>query len=722
MQDATTDKRDRIPLRVRTELLNPQRADDVPQAVAYAFSMGGRLLDRSKLDDNSVTVLNLPPTKRPQRVRVIVGPDLEDDKEQPISAAELLRRGGEERLLRIDPNRRLETFVPVLPEKWLCWLRGLCFVRGTLLKQVDTGGISVDMPVCNATVEIYEVDPLLLILPRLPDLVIERLRDIILNPLPLPQPPRPLPDPFPFPPEPFPGPDPLPFAGAERLQPINAEMDVMAAMHTPAAGELRTIAATANTFQLRNALLDYPVLVRPLLCAYLPFTVTRQLVATTTTDDCGRFFAAFSMGCSSDTPDLYFVAKQQVLPPPFGPFTIYEPTPIHCYTFWDHDCSEEVTLYTTSPFARTCPPCPPVVAPNNWVLMMAVGNYPVNLIQHDDSQADFGRATQARSGGQLGSPFGGFLRFRVEFDNSLRDDLNVEYYRMAWRKAGTTDTFMPLDTEVHRHYTHEIGTELVLESYSLGPQVVGTQSSLFEIPPALPPLGQWSVPDVLEDLTSAKFNTSALVPPTDAGLYEIKLELFDGSGNAVDINALGIKYRMPDTDDLNGTIPTQDAATLGLVAGNAFVMTLHIDNNPCSASLPAPTLNGVPANDCGVLDYNPASPGTVQMPFTASHPNDFATYTFSLRRGVQLLTPVASPPNPPSPTTPQTIAGEPVSNAGSTSPVTAPVSSLLGACPVAGYSESVRAYAMAFNGWSRLSGLDAHANRAFVLAPEEMME
>lgn len=691
-----------IQLQVRTELLDAQRAEEVPQAVAYAFSMGGRLLDRAPINENNVAGLRLPPTQKPQRIRVIVGPSI-DEKGEGL-AAELLRRGGEERLLRIEPERRIDTFIPVIPDKWLCWLRGLCFVRGTLLKQVTTGGISVDMPVCNAIVEVYEVDPLLVILPRLPDSVIERLRDIILRPIPLPDP---IPDPFlpdPFPPGPFP-PEPVPFA-AERLQAVRPELDVAVAMHTPAAGELRTIAATANTFQLRNALLDFPLVVRPLLCAYLPFAVTRQLVATTTTDDCGRFFAAFSMGCSSDTPDLYFIARQRVLPPPFAPFTIYEPTPIQCYTYWNYNCGEEVTLYTTSPFARTCPPCPPVIAPNNWVLVMAVGNYPVNLIQHDDAQADYGRATQARSGGQVGSPFGGFLRFRVEFDNSLRDDLNVQYYRMSWRKAGTSAMFMPLDTEVHRHYTHEVGSELVLEAYSLGPQVVGTQSNLFEIPPALPPLGQWSVPDVLEDLTSAKFNTTALVPPAEHGLYEIKLELFDASGNPVDIGTTGIQYRMPDTDDLNGTIPTADAATLGLVDGDAFVMTLHIDNNSCSASLPAPMLNGTPANDCGVLDYDPASPGTVQMPFTAAHPNDFANYNFVLRRGVNVLTP-------------PTVTGQPVASA--MSPISATVNSLLGACPVAGYSESVYVAATAFNGWSRLSGLDAQANRAFVLAPEEMM-
>lgn len=703
------DRRSTVQLKVKAELIDPQRADTKPDVVAYAFSSGGQLIDRSNVDKAGDAVLNLNKSEDAQRIRVIIGPNIEEQDDQPLNIAEVLRRGGQERILRVDPRNIPSPIIPILPEAWLCWLRGLCTVRGTLLKKTVNDGINIDMPVCHATVEVYEVDPWFIILPRLPDLVIERFRDIILHPIPLPDP---IPDFDPPIPIPRPLPDPAPFANevgvrlfdqVERnvaqptirtnIQPVELQSEDI--------NKLRLIASTANTFQFRNALLDYAELVRPIFCLYFPFAITKQLVATTTTDDCGHFSATFSMGCSRDVPDLYFIAKQRIFPFPFPPITIYEPKPVQCYTHWNYKCGTEVTLYTSHPFARTCPPCPPVIAPNNWVLMMAVGNYPSNLIQHNSAASDFGRATQARSGARVGSPFGGFLRFRAEFDNSLRDDLNVKYYRMSWRKAGV-GMFTPMDTEVHRHYTHEIGTDLVLEAYSLGPKAVGTQSNLFEIPPALPPKGQWSVPDVLEDLTSAKFNTEVHAPAADDGLYEIKMELFDAAGNPVNTAALGIKYRMPDTDDLNGTIPTVDAATLGLVNGNDFVMTIHIDNNVCTATLPAPTLNSVAANPCGVLDYNPSAPGTVEMPFTASHPNDFATYSFRLRRGVQLIPPI--------------ITGQPVASA--VSPITAATSDMLDGCPVAGFSEDVYAYAMAFNGWSRISKFDAHANRAFVLAPQ----
>lgn len=704
-------KKDRssVKMKVRTELIDPQQSDNKPDVVAYAFSSGGQLLDRSSVNKSGDAVLNLPDSDNAQRIRVIIGPNIEGRDNEPVNVAEVLRRGGEERLLRVDPDNIPQPFIPVLPESWLCWLRGLCRVQGKLLKKSTSGGISMDLPVCNATVEVYEVDPWQVLIPRLPDSVIDRLRDIILRPIPVPElipefdPPIPLPDPPPFSNER----GIRLFDQIERniAQPtIRTNVQPVAQIESAEIDNLRLIAANSSTFQFRNALLDYADVIRPIFCLYFPWAVTKQLVATATTDDCGRFFATFSMGCSSDVPDLYFIAKQRILPFPFPPITIYEPKPVQCHTYWNHDCSDEVTLYTSHPLARTCPPCPPVIAPNNWVLMMAIGNYPANLIQHDDTASDFGRATQARSGGQVGSPFGGFLRFRAEFDNSLRDDLNVRYYRMSWRKAGSSGAFTPMDTEVHRHYTHEVGSELVLEAYNLGPKVVGSQSNLFEIPPALPPVGQWSVPDVLEDLTSAKWNTEVHAPATEHGHYEIKMELFDASGNAVDISTLGIKYRLPDTDDLNGTIPTVDAATLGLVDGNAFVMTIHVDNNACDAGLPAPSLGGSEANPCGVLEYNPSSPGIVSMPFVATHPNDFATYSFVLRRGIEVQTP-------------PTVTGQPVSTA--SSPINMGTSALLEGCPVAGFSEDVYVAAMAFNGWGRLSKFDAHANRAFVLAPQQ---
>src|SRR5690606_18912241 len=184
-----------------------------------------------------------------------------------------------------------------------------------------------------------------------------------------------------------------------------------------------------------------------------------------------------------------------------------------------------------------------------------------------------------------GRPFGGLLRLRCEFDNSLREALGVKYYRLSYRK-GTSGAFTPLTGEVHRHYSFEEGGELNFPAYSLGPKVVNGTPHLYEIPPALPPQGQWSYQDAREDLTSSKFPTAVLAPAAEHGKYQLKIDLFDASGNLVDADALGISYRVPVNQDLSSpvVIETEDAAALGLVVDDdgdgkrSFLMTVHVDN------------------------------------------------------------------------------------------------------------------------------------------------
>jgi len=726
-------KRRTVRLSVKVNLIESRDAEKIPKVMVYAFSSGGRLLDRKPLERGTAT-LTFAASDQAKAVRIMVGPEIEA---KDVLITDLQRRGTEERLLRIDPgNLTPSVEIAVVPNVWQCWLLGLCFVRGTLLKRVVSGGVNIDLPVCNATVEVYEVDPIWVIIPRLPDLIIERIREVIIHPPPPPPPPEGPIGPF-LPPLPEPGPRPelrsLEVTSAARSAPGSlAEGQMLQA--TPAMAELQFLARTTDTLQFRQVLIDHAAIIRPILCLFFPPLVTTRLVATATTDECGCFQTFFFRGCNNpDTPDLYFRATQRL----FGFFdiTIYAPTPISCFTHWNYACGTDVTLYTTHPLAVTCSPCPPVIAPDNWVLVMAVGNYPLSRIHGTSKQLyDDGLTTPANLGlTQEGAPFGGLLRLRLEFDNSLREDLGVMYYRLYWRK-GTSGTFTPLIDEVHRHYTHEVGGDLILEVYPLGP--LGPTSTppapaptLFRIPEALPPAGQWSFPDLLEDLTNAKFPTQVHAPgmavdangnysgPDGSGQYQIKIDLFDAAGNLVDIDALGIKYRVPKSTDLSGTIETEDAAAapLNLVVDDdgdgkkSFIMTLHVDNNVCFASIAAPTIGGTAADPCcGVLGYQPGD--SVQMNWQAIHPNGFATYSFSVVRGVN-----------------GAFAQGGAVGSGSFS-ATRSVSDLMttnlppgcdpAGCSVAGFSENLYVAAMATDGWSRLSGYDRSAVRAFVLAAQ----
>jgi hypothetical protein len=155
----------------------------------------------------------------------------------------------------------------------------------------------------------------------------------------------------------------------------------------------------------------------------------------------------------------------------------------------------------------------------------------------------------------------------------------------------------------------------------------------------------------------------------------------------------------------NHTIVLEFANAGGTVIETSTPLTIRIDNNPCTATVGTPQVHGTSADPtCGLLHYVTKNTDPVSMPFTVGHPNGFATFSFSLVKGVNA---VALPAVPPT--------SGPVSAA--VSPITQTIQNLMGACTVAGFGEWVYVAASATNGWGRQSQYDASAAVAFVLAP-----
>ena len=666
------------------------------EIVVYAFAANGKLLDSQPLSDG-VARLKVPIGEAPVPGRVLIGPRVGDDV--PL-IDELLRRGAWEEHIRLEPKLPpLDILIP--SPDWLCWILSRCTVRGTLLKRTVRNGVTVDLPVCNADVEIYEVDPLPILIPRLPDDILDRIRDILVKqPIPIPVPD---PDPGPILPPHGPGPDPAPFFAmhAEHAAaPAQAELK-----QAPAPDAMRAALELADSHDaIRQVLLQNPIVIRPLICRLFPRFVTKTLLGVAHTDECGHFRFTFFRGCHNpDQPDLYFKATQQWF---FGRITVLEPLPVACHTWWNYVCGTEVTLYATNPLTLTCAPCGPVVAPDNYVMVFGIGRHSAHAIH--GASADLSNGSTERGLTSDGNPWAGLLRLRLDFDSGLRD-AGIQYYRVSWRRAG--GTFQPLMDECHRHYKVEPAPgDVAYVGYGLGPRLVGTTAALFEIPPALPPAGNWVVVDPVEDTTNAKFPSHLLVPgvpPTsatdNAGVHELKIELFDSAGNPADTS--GIHWVVPDVDDLgtSGTIHGE-APVAGAVVAGAFILPLHVDNNACEARIDAPTLNGSAAADaCGVMRYAPAG-GSVEMPYRAAHRNGFATHSFSVKRGAG------------APITPPSVSGVPVGGGSFTA--TSTVDALRGTCSIAAFAESLDVAATATDGWGRQSGLDAHDVRAFTLAPQ----
>ncbi|MDU8911607.1 hypothetical protein [Aestuariicoccus sp. MJ-SS9] len=730
-----------IALKVRVDLLDGQPPQDGPGAAVYAFSKGGRVIARAPLGRDGAAVLPIPVPKEAMSLNVVAGPSVDDDAS---GLAELLRRGGARRTVRIDADAaEAEVAFEVLPNHWLCWFASRCHVPGKLVKRTELDGMKIDLPVCNATVEVYEVDPIPLIVARIPDDILERFRRWIVEPEPwpweilLPEARR---VPIPRPPRPDFGGS---LALASEMDQPEAPAEAGFAGNAPASvpAELKIAAQVATLPQFRDALVRAPDLSRFLICRYFPAGVSKQLVATATTDECGNFHAVFFRGCKNpDAPDLYFKAKRH-----FGPFeiTIYAPTPVACYTRWNYVCGTHVDLVTTHALAPTCAPCQPIEAPaDDWVAVMHIGNLPLSRIRGaSPNQGIIDSDTPGNEGLVFidenealhadtfdGRPMGGLLRPHMEFDNGLRAK-GIEYYQFSWRE-GTTGAFQPLDHEVHRHYSYEApgASEPTMEVYPLGPFVVGGKA-LFRIPPALPPKGKWVYPNLVENHTSAKFPSQTHAPAAKAGKFQLKIDLFDASGTLVDIDAAATKaiFVVPEELDLSkpATVHTKDADPLGMVVDDdgdgkrSFVLTLHIDNTACEAAIEPAKRGLLPANACGVLAYSLANISSiVSMPFTALHDNGFATYQFTLKRGVTLLGG-------------QTIGGvSPLTNPRAAPPgdygQTASVQTLtmaypalgLPQCDMAAFSEAIHVWAMATNGWRRLSEYDAYDHGAFVLAPD----
>ena len=143
----------------------------------------------------------------------------------------------------------------------------------------------------------------------------------------------------------------------------------------------------------------------------------------------------------------------------------------------------------------------------------------------------------------------------------------------------------------------------------------------------------------------------------------------------------------------------------GTLIETSTPLTIHVDNNQCTATVATPSVHGNTADpDCGLLHYGTKNTDLVSMPFTVGHPNGFATFSFTLIKGVNAVSLPAAPPT-----------SGPVGSA--VSPITASIVDLMGKCDVAGFAEYIYVAASATNGWGRQSQYDASAAIAFVLAP-----
>ncbi len=218
----------------------------------------------------------------------------------------------------------------------------------------------------------------------------------------------------------------------------------------------------------------------------------------------------------------------------------------------------------------------------------------------------------------------------------------------------------------------------------------------------VPGMDVWT--DLKLNTSTGQFVTTTMSPATigsTPGCYPVRapgeIWLNANLGDLLSTTALPYGQATIEVDFVN--------ASGGPVATSNSAKPL-IDNAPCSAVLSEPTLLGNTADPvCGYLPYTkPPSAAPVTIAYTASQPNNHATYSFAVWKGVNVI---------------QSVSG----NVPSTAPYTIPLNTLLAnprplaPCVVAGCAADLYVAATAINGWDRQSQYDASAEEAFALAP-----
>lgn len=717
---------------------------EAPPLQAYAFTAQGKLLDSGALEDRTAT-LTLPSELDGRMLQVILGPRIEKGQPAPTAAA-LERMGGyvqPTRLLAKEPVLQL-TIPSVIFPKWC-----LCFVRGRLVKRFTLpDGTTRELPVCHARVHICEVDRIRLVIDRLPDRDLLHLRDDLLDklrPVPWPVPPIPIPIPRPGPgpgvgPIPMPGINPVALTAVAKASPMKR---TLAASSTDSLA-MRTYALTASrsVAQVRQQLIDLASFIVIHLCdlQYLWSYFRVDCLTTVDADDQGRFGALIFHDCA-DQPDVYFWVEQFQ----GGTWTtVYRPS-VGCGTWWNYVCGSKVVL--NLPHAVACEEPPYDIPPGVtlFVLPYAIANAPIWGIPpgsppgpagwvRSDGMIDY--QTGSSLGWLYNAPFGGTLNF-IHDDSYFIPSSGIKYYRYSYRRlSGTPNTgagdptWTPISTPLARGYRMEYSDRLpTYESYPTGPVTLGPHSGLFEFKPEPTPPPRSTDPTtvVAREWTSgnlsevgASWDTELAAPALsadnasdDAGVFEVKIEVFDPAGNQVMPGAASFRFLARNAD---GT--TTRLATPAEEAGGAYVLRVHVDNNRVSVDLPQPSIGGMSASDdCGFLRYQAGE--LVHVQYLATHPNQHAVFGFGIKRGsngvaaASTLAPYVevAAASAPTGTTPYSKVGDYYQR--DFSPA-----ELVGTCVNAAFAAHLGVYRKVTNGYTRL-GPDGSGLIAFALAEQE---
>jgi hypothetical protein len=670
------EKRGNFQLEVIVELSDVMDGEDWPKIAAYVFSRSGHFLikEEIKRDPRKPTIgkANFKIKAKREHLIVKIGPLLEKlihlEHYQPVTKKVLVKD-------------KAELAFKLEKTSWICWLKLPYYITGSVKKQ-KTG---LDAPICAGEVIIYDVDIKYCLL-KLPDTIIERIREAIIDVV-IDPPPIDLmriefnkPDVWwkwdddddrcgnvPKPPFPSPRMDiirkleslPQEWAFAknryEALETAKERMDETLCKMTinekstflnneiVSDINLSRIVYT-NTAQFRHLLVAKFEILRFWLCwwpwiywLWWPYCgYSLEEIGRATLQPDGSFSETVWLSvCRKDKPDLWFEVHQTIN----GiERVIYAKHPVPCNTYWNHPSGVPVHLLVTDPDAVACPQNIPGIADP---YVMPMGIYEDEWYQIDQAHiktaVDPTTVLPANCGLYKNTdPYGTRLDLRMQFHDDLRDILlpgnGARYYRWSYRKHGQTAWTHIATPIIHRYITTNSSGKNIILSEKLGPDTVGTKNNLFTVPD---PDKSWL--DNRNDLAyaiwyTATWDGSQYVSQIPNGKYDLRLEIFDKSGAKLTPTGAGFKFTLP--KELLG--PVDD--TLFIEADGSLILHLHIDNNDTQADIKSVALNGVKAGECQFIEYSNKLTDTLEIECVAYHPtitpNFLKKYNLTIRRGI----------------------------------------------------------------------------------------
>ena len=599
-----------------------QLNSEAPKVIkAYLFSRDGDHLFTSDVKDGK---LHLEYGEHdPAKSRLFFGPAIPDEQKTGAkpTLVTMKRINAYEPVWSYSPRVQRYDIMAIPNHLIKLWLLCRCTVRGKVVKPVTINGVTYEKPVCHARVHICEVDRITLLIPKLPDLVIDRwrleliklIREPIRWPIPIPDPPPDFVfDPGVIDPSPIniakmnrsaesqgngfsfsevmfnPQPDPpRPGDIRSRIEKVALNPQPLPPKVTkPALENIGSISGfdpqpeppgvrqipksllnalqTNSRANLRAALIENIKWLRPYFCIWdwlKPYWYKCDEVAVVLTNHQGKFEVPIWYPCTGDKPDLYFWVEFSI----GGVWTtVYHPS-VRCSTYWDYQCGSQVTIRVTDPRVPWCDPIPDPVGKQ--VAIMSVGrNVSIIEIKRQSTGASEGLTT-------ANEPFGGSCEPVVWFGDGLIP-AGITHFRWSYRRLGSSGSWTALDSPVVRHYGEILAdSTLTFKPFLLGPDPSFAGQNIFKIRPKDPPMGagvvssSWAPEVDSRSNTASGYFLSHLLSGGNAaigaGKYELRLEFFHADGTPVNLTTEGVLLKTPTIPAPFGigTVPTRQIPT-----------------------------------------------------------------------------------------------------------------------------------------------------------------